>query len=286
MTYRVTIAESDKCREPSLIERIGATAGTKLADSRLRSWMKAAYHCALNLRSGGKGLTCSLPDGEKVRILPARRYVSWNIGEYRAFKKALKPGGIALDIGANVGCYSLLFGQWAGPTGKVFSFEPAPGTFTDLCRHIELNNLGATVMPIQAALSDTCATASFLALDNQGMSRLAAQDEAQSQVQVVDVPTVTVDEFCARENILPDLIKIDVEGFEMAVLRGARATIKACGERAALFVEMHPTTWREIGLTKDEIIEELELQNLKALPLGACDDMWALEGECLRLVAK
>jgi hypothetical protein len=49
---------------------------------------------------------------------------------------------------------------------------------------------------------------------------------------------------------------------------------------------MHPTTWRETGLSKEDIINELDAQNLRAVSLRSCEDMWAIEGECLRLVAK
>jgi hypothetical protein len=118
------------------------------------------------------------------------------------------------------------------------------------------------------------------------MSRLLVQSEQAEASRVIQVPAISIDEFCAREKVLPDLIKIDVEGFELSVLRGARETIKACQGRLALFVEMHPTTWREIGLSKEDIINELDAQNLRAVPLRSCENMWAIEGECLRLVAK
>jgi FkbM family methyltransferase len=149
-----------------------------------------------------------------------------------------------------------------------------------------MNRLGGIVIPIQAAVSDRCATAGFLANEHQGMNRLVSQQEEQDSAQVVQVPTITIDEFCQREKILPDFMKIDVEGFELAVLRGARETIKACGSRLSLFVEMHPTTWGEIGISKDDMTSELSRQGLRAVPLREIDDMWAVEGECLRLKAR
>ena len=69
-------------------------------------------------------------------------------------------------------------------------------------------------------------------------------------------------------------------------MSGARETIKSLGKELALFVEIHPTTWREMGLSKDDLIDELDRQGLRALPLRDCDDMWSLEGECLRVVRK
>jgi FkbM family methyltransferase len=286
MTDRITVAESDKFRRPSRMESFGSSVGRVVANMPFRPLLKAAYQAALNIQTGGRGFKCSLPDGEVVRVLPACRFVSWNVAEYRAFKEAVAEGHTALDIGANVGCYSLLLGQWVGPQGRVFAFEPAADTFSNLSKHIRLNSLSDRVTPVQAAVSDSTATASFLALDHHGMNRLAVDQDRSDHARVVTVPTVTVDEFCARERIAPDLIKIDVEGFELAVLRGARETIKARGDELALFIEIHPTTWGEIGMSKVDLIEELDRQGLKAMPLRDSDDMWSIEGECLRVVRK
>jgi FkbM family methyltransferase len=286
MSNRITTAESDKCRQPTVMERLGESLGGTLSQSPLRGWFKSVYHGLLNLQSGGKGIKCSLPDGETLRVLPAYRYMSWNMNEYAAFKQALKPGGVALDVGANAGGYALLFGQWVGKDGKVFAFEPAPETFSGLRRHIELNALEQVVTPVQAAVSEVSATAEFRAVGSHGMNRLLTAADGAGQASIVKVPTITLDQFCARENILPDLIKIDVEGFELAVLRGAREVIKACGKSLSLFIELHPTTWREIGISKEEVIAELDRQGLEAVPLSAYEDMWAVEGECMRIRVK
>lgn len=283
MSDRVTVATSEKYREPGFIERAGAVARRLSSGTRLRPLLKRTYHALLELQTGGRGLECRLPEGECVRIAPAYRYVSWNPNEYRAFKEALGPGKIAFDIGANVGCYSMLFGQWVGEGGKVFAFEPSPATFEGLEQHITLNRLGAVVRTVQAAVSDSSATADFLMLDNQGTSRLASGSGTAGPGQVVRVPTVTVDEFCEREDVSPDLIKVDVEGFELSVLQGARETIRRAGERLSLFVEMHPTIWAEMGMSKDDLISELEFQGLEAETLDGSDEMWAVEGVCLRL---
>lgn len=286
MTNRITTAESDKCRQPGLMEHVGQSFGATLSQSRLRGWLRRLYHGLLYLQSGGRGLECSLPDGETIRVLPAYRHMSWNLSEYSAFKRALNPGDIALDVGANAGGYALLFGQWVGKDGKVFAFEPAPETYSGLCRHIELNALARIVTPVRAAVSDNSVTAEFRAVGSHGMNRLVTSAEDASAASIVKVPTITLDQFCARENILPNLIKIDVEGFELAVLRGAREIIKACGKDMSLFIELHPTTWREIGITKEDVIEELDRQGLEATPLSAHEDMWAVEGECMRIQVK
>ena len=233
------------------------------------------------LQTGGRGLPCTLPGGERVRALPEHRYLSWNHQEYAAFKEAISPGMVALDVGANVGAYSMLLGQWVGGAGRVFAFEPSPPAFNGLVRHLSLNGLAGVVRPIEAAVGEREAQAEFLMRGTGGEGRLAAPDERGPAR--MKVPVVTVDGFCAREGIDPDFIKIDVEGWELAVLRGARETIRRRGRALALFVEMHPSAWPLLGTSRESLLDELRVQRLAPESLSGAGDLWAVEGVALRL---
>ncbi len=251
---------------------------------RVRAGLRTAYHKLMELPTGCKGLKRSLPGGEIVRILPAYRYTKWNPIEYHAFKACLKPGGVVLDIGANAGNYSLLFGRCVGPTGKVFAFEPAPEAFAGLVRHIQLNALDSVVFPLQAAVSDQPGEASFIANGFQGGNRLSGLDEAIPAEVAVRVPCVTVDDFCAAKKIAPDFIKIDVEGFELAVLRGARQIIQSAGGDLALFVELHPGLWPKLGWSRQDLESELAQQGLQVEPWKSTGDPWTEDlGVALRI---
>src|SRR5438067_1584161 len=171
MDTSTVTASSDHCREFTWLDALGAVARASVTQTKLRRWCKPIQDRLLTLFAR-KGLTCSLPGGETVRILPAYRFASWNLDEYFAFKRAAGAGSVALDVGANVGCYALLFGQWVGPTGKVFAFEPAPEAFVGLCRHLALNAQSAAVVPIQMALSDSSGLQSFLASGSHGENHL------------------------------------------------------------------------------------------------------------------
>jgi FkbM family methyltransferase len=273
---RIQTAEGSAYRRPSPLEAVGAAVARLVPRGAARRGLRALYHAALGR---GRGMASTLPGGETVRVLPEYRHIGWNAVEYAAFRAAAAPGGTALDVGANVGAYALLFGGWMRPGGRVYAFEPSPAAYEGLRRHVELNGLADVVRPVRAAVADAEGTAALAGADQQGTSRLAHPEEEGTQM----VETMTIDGFCEREGIVPTLIKIDVEGWELEALRGARRTIARAGDGLALFVEMHPTVWRERGLAADAVRAELDAQGLRAVPLRPVDDPWALEGECLRL---
>jgi FkbM family methyltransferase len=274
-------APADRFRAQGFVETAGERFRSAPLGSHVRAWAKRAYYAALMLQTGGRGLSCTLPGGERVRALPEHRYLSWNPQEYAAFKRAVSPGMVALDIGANVGAYSMLLAQWVGPAGRVFAFEPAPRAFDGLVRHIRLNGLNDVVRPVDAAAGERETQAEFLIMGTSGEGRLAVPadpDDAR-----LTVPVVTIDGFCAREGIDPDFIKIDVEGWELAVLRGARETIRRRGRALALFVEMHPSAWPLLGTSREILLDELRTQRLEPVSLGGSGDLWAIEGMAVEL---
>jgi FkbM family methyltransferase len=271
-------------RQPRLVERLARALGTLPVHGAVRARLKRLYLAVLNAQSGGKGLPASLPGGEIVRVLPEHRHIGWNPDEYRAFREAVRPGMTALDVGANLGAYSLLLGQWVGPSGSVYAFEPAPETFDGLVRHIELNALQSVVHPIKSALGRRPATAALLAAGTHGESRLAAATE--DTTHAVDVMVTSIDQFCDRHSLSPGFIKIDVEGAELDVLRGARETIRRCRGDLALFVEMHPSIWNAIGVSRADILDEIAGQSLDVASIVPPGDPWSIEGVSVRLKAR
>jgi FkbM family methyltransferase len=273
-------AGASRFRRPGVLERIAGRLARSAAGPVLRRRFGHLYHAALFAQTRRKGLVSTLPGGERVHVLPEYGYLCWNPDEYRAFRQAAGPGSVALDIGANVGAYALLLGQWVGPGGAVFAFEPAPLPFEGLTRHVALNHLTGVVHPERAAVGSTTTTAPFVVARTLGEGRLASSRDAGA---TIDVPVTTVDAYCAEHRLAPDFIKVDVEGNELAVLQGARETIRNAPDSLALFVEMHPSLWPALGITRDDVLAELGAQSLQAAPLVPTDDMWAIEGLPVRL---
>jgi FkbM family methyltransferase len=131
----------------------------------------------------------------------------------------VRPGDVVFDVGANVGFFTLLASRLVGPTGTVAAFEPFPAALHYLRRHLELNGV-ENVTVVDSAISDTPGTAHFRAHAVMTMGRIAEGGE-------LSVDVVRLDDLCADGRVpMPDLIKIDVEGEELRVLRGATTLIR------------------------------------------------------------
>ena len=245
--------------------------------------LRRLYHRALSAATLGAGLRRRLPSGDVVFVSPSHRHINWNPIEFDAFHREIVPGAIALDIGANVGAYALLLGRWVGPAGRVFAFEPAPSAYAGLAEHIRLNHLSDRVTPVRSAVGAEVGTVPFIVAPTAGEGRLATD---RSRPASLDVAVTTVDAFCANAGILPDFIKVDVEGAELDVLRGACETIARTKGRLALFVELHPALWPERGLSRVDLEREIDRLGLVVESLVPNADPWTLEGVTARLVAK
>ena len=264
-------------RNASWLERTTSGAARR-APAWLRRPLKAVH--AMLLRAlPGDHLVCRLPGGEAFRVDAEFRQLAWNAEEYAAFKPCVHDGAIVVDVGANVGAYSLLFATWAGPSGRVFAFEPSDASRSGLERHLRLNGLSDRVSVRAEAVAETTGSVPFKDAGSDGDNRILAGARDDSRV----VPSVSVDDFCAIRGLAPDLIKIDVEGAELAVLRGARQTIAACGKQLSMFVELHPSLWPTLGYTRDDLERELLAQHLTIEALPGIADPWAVEGVCVRV---
>jgi FkbM family methyltransferase len=133
----------------------------------------------------------------------------------------LKNGMVAVDVGANVGAFSLLASRLVGRDGKVLALEPVPENYRCLCRTLGLNRL-ANVAPFELAIGDTRGSLRLSLSDNPG-GHSAVLDRGD---QHIEVPMATLDEVCAEQELERlDFLKIDVEGFEPEVVRGARESL-------------------------------------------------------------
>jgi FkbM family methyltransferase len=277
----MSASAGDSFRRKSVAERIASALPSGGPFGRVRQRLKPLFEQLLS--AGGQTLDARLPGGEVVRIAPAFRHMTWNPDEYQAFRAAVSPGAIVIDAGANVGAYTVLFAQWTGGAGHVYAFEPDPVAAAGLRAHVELNDVAHQVTIIPSAISDGHDTRlRFSVCASSGVSRLAPDDERSGTA--VDVDAVSLDRFCADRGVVPNVIKIDVEGAELNALRGARATIAAARPALALFVELHPQLWPTLGYAAEDLRRECEMSGLIVEQLnGSAAGVWQTEGVCMRL---
>ena len=273
---------AQRFRARTLAERIAESMPRGGGFGPVRRLLKPLFRRMLGRRAGG--LRSVLPGGEVLMVSPAFRHVTWNCDEYEAFRAAVRPDDVILEAGSNVGAYTMLFARWTGAGGHVYAFEPDPAAYRGLRQHLALNGLADRVTSVCAAIADDRATRLRFALfESSGISRMAREHE-EPGATIEEVPAWSIDRFCRTRGIAPIVIKIDVEGAELAALRGARATIAAAGSRLQLFVEMHPQLWPAFGITAGDIERECRAQGLIAERLDASiRDLWTLEGVCIRL---
>jgi FkbM family methyltransferase len=157
-----------------------------------------------------------------------------------AMVRHLGRGGVFYDIGANLGFFSLLGAHLCGlDDGRVIAFEAAPDNAEAIRVNAALNRV-PNVEVLCAAVSDRSGLGRLQVVDDQSWSKLVQYGEHPFTEAIIDVRCVTVDELVASGRIPPPtVVKIDVEGAELAVLAGMRETIAA--HRPAIICELHDT---------------------------------------------
>jgi FkbM family methyltransferase len=177
------------------------------------------------------------------------------------FSEVVKEGMTVLDIGANIGYYSLLAGRQVGKLGKVFAFEPWKESFALLEKNIDVNGF-KNIKPIAKAVSHQCGRQRLFL----GNDPLVHSLSARAGKDYIEVDVTTVDEFVCEENISVDLIKVDVEGLEMEVLEGMADTI-CKNPSLKLIVEFAPLQLMRSGCSPIVFLEKLRSFGFKIYDL-------------------
>jgi FkbM family methyltransferase len=157
-----------------------------------------------------------------------------------AMVRHLGRGAVFYDIGANLGFFSLLGAHLCGLSeGRVYAFEAAPDNVTAIRRNAELNQI-PNVEVIGQAVGARSGRARLQVVDDQSWSKLVEYGEHPFTQRVIEVGLVCIDDLLQAGSLpAPDVVKIDVEGAEIAVLEGMRATIER--HRPAIICELHDT---------------------------------------------
>lgn len=146
--------------------------------------------------------------------------------------RMVRPGAKVIECGAHHGCNTIMLSRWVGDGGSVYACEPMPDNIRVIERNLELNEI-KNVRIVPRALGPSSGSVRFRTQTNS-----APLGNRTAPGLAVDM--TTIDELSEAEGLVPDLIKLDVEGYEIDLLEGAS---RALQRRPALLVEVHPTRW-------------------------------------------
>ena len=182
-----------------------------------------------------------LAGGAEIILSNAENYATlayteglWDYADMLFLLHFLHPGDLFVDVGANVGAYSVLTGRVA--RARVIAVEPVPATYAKLCRNLRLNDLaGGEVEGLNIGLAEQPGSLRFTATQG-GLNHVRPEGAADGGTDVVEVQVRTLDEILA--GCSPVAMKLDVEGYEMHVLRGGGRTLDDPA-LSALIVELN-----------------------------------------------
>jgi FkbM family methyltransferase len=157
-----------------------------------------------------------------------------------AFERLVAPGSVAYDVGANVGFFTLVLARLVGPAGYVYAFEPAAENAALVRQNMARNHFDHVLVVCRAAGTSTGPQLLQVSAYSGGHA-LQEAEAPPDQVGSLPVEVVALDDFVAQAGVRPpDVVKIDVEGFELGVLQGMRRILAE--RQPALLVEVDDGT--------------------------------------------
>lgn len=169
------------------------------------------------------------------------------------FRKVIKKGDIVVDLGTNIGYFTLLTSRLIGNEGRVYAFEPEPVNYSLLVKNIEMNGY-KNIIPVQKAVSNTTGKVRlFIDNEDSGAHTILPNNTKQ---EFVEIESITLDDYFGDKKHPINVVKMDVEGAEMAALSGMDRIIKE-NENLKMFVEFYSPGIRRSGNSPEEFARRL-----------------------------
>jgi FkbM family methyltransferase len=174
--------------------------------------------------------------------------------ETELIRSLLKPGHVVVDVGGNIGYYSLIAADIVGSAGRVYTFEPEPSNFAFLERNVQINAFRNITLE-RFALSNTRESKRlFLNSTNSGGHHLYDAGEGEESVTV---ETITLDEYLAGKELPVHLVKMDIEGFEPFAFEGMKRVL-AANPGVRLLTEFFPNMMATAGASSQDYLNGLK----------------------------
>jgi FkbM family methyltransferase len=184
--------------------------------------------------------------------------------ERQLLRKILFQGAVAVDVGANIGIYSEFLSRYVGPTGLVHCFEPSPDNFRRLSAATrDLSNIRLA----QAAVGERSGECKLYISDKLNVDHRAYKADGDSR-RAVPIEMVALDDYF-KPGQRVDLIKMDIQGYELHALRGAQRLLQENAE-INLLLEFWPAGLEQAGVSWEGLVEMLQELNMNLTLVSTC----------------
>jgi len=180
--------------------------------------------------------------------------------ETKLFNDIIKNGEVLVDVGANIGYFTLLMAKLSGSSGKIFSFEPENKNFEILEKNVKINNYQNVVLEKKGVSDRNGVNKFFLSSKNTGMHSL---QKIRDDSKEVKIDVIKLDDYFFTLDLVEkiSLIKIDVEGAEFQVLNGMKTILK--NKNLKLLIEFIPDHLKKHGTNPSDVLKILEDNDYK-----------------------
>jgi FkbM family methyltransferase len=215
------------------------------ANHRLRRLLRhAERNCEV------QGHQMALDDKDSLDLLCTGYYEPF---ETELIGACIKNGDVVVDIGANIGYYTLMFARQVGETGRVFAFEPDPANFSLLKRNVQRNGYRNVELIQKAVAAQSGTLRLYLSDENRGDHRVYNSNDGRPSIAI---DAVNLSDYFAAYNGPIDFIKMDIQGSEAGALRGMADLLRKHAS-VALLTEFWPIGLHRFGVESDEFIHML-----------------------------
>jgi len=256
-------------------------------------WLRA--YRVKRSRETGKAFVAKIHDIDSVMIVDPRTYFpkvyvegSYEKAVVKFLKRELSPGMVCIDVGANVGYYTLLMAKLVGQQGRIIAFEPTPSTARVLTKNVTLNQRSNIVVE-ELALFNEEGVREFQVGPSgyevyNSLGAITHPSAVEQNFENYRVRCVTLDTYLTSSGIGTDgvdLVKIDVEGAELMVLQGMEETMRESCNLSILF-EFSDWTTAGFGYQSEQIARWLLERNYHLFLLKSSRHLRKVTSEHLR----
>jgi FkbM family methyltransferase len=257
-------AAASAIRNPSALPSLlkGESPGAVIHEKRRRDWLQTRQR----YRDEPKqtlGFRVFLNPEDMSEISPMVATSGWpNLPVTCLLSAVLRPGMNVVDVGANLGFYTLLAAKTVGTRGRVWSFEPEPRNFQLLMKSMQANDFH-NVEPVQMALSDEPRAENlFLAPASEPNAHTISQDRGMGSLEI---QSTSLDDFWpSKGRGRLDLLKVHVFGDEPIVLRGSRRVLQA--SRPMVVTRFGSARWNDDAGLLDDLFSWYDVYEIIASP--------------------